>query len=116
VIAAPSPDREQMCRALDVLHAPNAIIEIRALHKRRKQTDAGYYNGDHRDQLIDEAVRLNNEGAAVYVALNPSRPATVGSSREPGTAVGFCPESALFWLDEAIAMLTPDDEVSSEND
>jgi KaiC/GvpD/RAD55 family RecA-like ATPase len=69
-----APDREQIRRAIQVLHAPNAVIELRALHKGRKVTSAGYFDHEHRDQLIEEAMRLNAEGAAVYVVMNPLDP------------------------------------------
>ena len=68
------PDPEQIRRALTALHAPDAVVELRALHKGRKRTDAGYFDGAHRNQLIEEAVRLNSHGAAVYVTLNPIDP------------------------------------------
>jgi hypothetical protein len=66
-----SPDREQIRRALQVLHAPDAIVELRAIHKGgRKRVDAGYFDGEHREQLIEEAIKLNTAGAAVYVNMN----------------------------------------------
>ena len=70
-----APDREQMRRAIDVLHPPAAVIEFRALHQKgRKYTTAGYFDAEHREQLIDEAIRLNSQGAAVYVVMNPLDP------------------------------------------
>jgi len=68
------PDRAEIRRALEVLHAPEQIIELRALHKGRKRTDAGYFDGEHRDRLIEEAARLNKADAAVYVTLNQLDP------------------------------------------
>lgn len=66
-----APDREQIRRALQVLHEPNAVIELRALHsKGRKRTDAGYFDGEHREALVEAAAKLNEHGAAVYVTLN----------------------------------------------
>ena len=70
-----APDRDQMRRAIDVLHLPAAVIELRALHQKgRKYTTAGYFDAEHREQLLDEAVRLNSQGAAVYVVMNPLDP------------------------------------------
>jgi hypothetical protein len=69
-----APDREQIRRTLEVLHAPDAVIELRALHKGRKRTDAGYFDAEHRDQLVEEAIRLNAQGAAVYMVLNALDP------------------------------------------
>jgi hypothetical protein len=65
-----SPDREQIRRAIEVLCPPDAVIELRALHKGKKATTAGYFDAEHREQLIDEAVKLNESGAAVYMTLN----------------------------------------------
>jgi hypothetical protein len=47
------------------------VIELRALHKSRKRTDAGYFDAGHRQQLIEAAAKLNERGAAVYVVMNP---------------------------------------------
>jgi hypothetical protein len=70
-----APDRDQIRRTIEALHASDAVIELRALHtKGRKRTDAGYFDAAHRDQLIDAAVELNSEGAAVYVVMNPLDP------------------------------------------
>jgi hypothetical protein len=68
--AAPTPDRDHIKRTIEVLHAPDAVIEVRALHKGHRRTDVGYYDGEHREQLIDAAMRLNAEGASVYITLN----------------------------------------------
>ena len=66
----PKPDKAAMRTALDAMFAHDDVIELRALHKGRKRTDAGYYDGDHRDALVNEAARLNAAGAAIYVTLN----------------------------------------------
>lgn len=71
----PAPDRAEIARALAILHGPEEIIELRALHQRgRKRTIAGYYDPDHRSELVEQAVRLNADGAAVYVVMNPLDP------------------------------------------
>ncbi len=70
-----TPNTSEMRRALDVLHASDAVIELRALHKKgRKRTDAGYFDGRHRDQLVKEGAKLNSQGAAVYITLNQLDP------------------------------------------
>jgi hypothetical protein len=69
--AAPTPDRPAIRAALDVLYGPDDAIELRALHKGRKRTDAGYFDAQHRDALADHAARLSDHGAAVYATLNP---------------------------------------------
>lgn len=71
-VSSPSPDAAEIARALRVLHPANGIVELRALHsKGRKRTDAGYFDVEHREQLIEEAMNLNRHGAAVYVVMNP---------------------------------------------
>lgn len=67
---APAPDKAEIAKALAALFAPDDVIELRAFHKGRKRTDAGYFDGEHRDKLADEANRLSAAGAAVYVTLN----------------------------------------------
>lgn len=67
-----SPDRVEIARALRVLHPDDGVIELRALYQRgKKRTAAGYFDGAHRDQLVEEAAMLNERGAAVYVVMNP---------------------------------------------
>src|SRR5690606_32774094 len=43
-----------------------------------KRTDAGYFDPDHRQELVAHAARLNSNGAAVYVNLNPIDPQLLG--------------------------------------
>ena len=74
-LAKPKPDIGQIARAIDCLFGKDDIIELRALHtKGRARTDAGYFDGEHRDNLAGEAVRLSAAEAAVYVTLNPLNP------------------------------------------
>ncbi|MBC7945913.1 MAG: hypothetical protein H7X91_11770 [Burkholderiales bacterium] len=70
-LPVPQADAALIWQALDALFEPDDVIELRALHTRgRKRTDAGYFDGDHRDALVREAARLNKAGAAVYVTMN----------------------------------------------
>ena len=69
-----SPDGEQISKAIAALHAPDSVIELRAFHKGRKRTDAGYFDAEHRDLLVQEAIKLNKHDAAVYVTLNEVDP------------------------------------------
>ncbi|MGB6450167.1 MAG: YfjI family protein [Steroidobacteraceae bacterium] len=72
--AAPTPDRAEIAHSLGVLH-PDGVIEVRALYQRgRKRTAAGYFDGEHREELIEQAAKLNEQGAAVYVVMNPLDP------------------------------------------
>jgi hypothetical protein len=72
---APSACIDEIRGAIDILHEPDAIVELRAIFsKGRKRTDAGYFDREHRQELAQHAARLNREGAAVYVNLNPIDP------------------------------------------
>lgn len=70
-LTKPAADKGAMLDALRALFEPGDVIELRALHKGKKRTDAGYFDADHWPQLVAHAERLNNQGAAVYVTLNP---------------------------------------------
>jgi hypothetical protein len=62
----------EITRALSVLHSPDAVVELRAIHKGgRKRIDAGYFDREHREELAEAAAKLNAAGASVYVNLNP---------------------------------------------
>jgi hypothetical protein len=78
-----------MRRALEVLFRPEDVIELRALRKRGKYKDAiaGYYDGVHRADLIEEAVRLNESGFQAYTIFNALDPQLLGrcaNRMEPG--------------------------------
>jgi archaellum biogenesis ATPase FlaH len=74
----PTPEPSFISQALKTLFAPGDIVEIRALHKTRRRTDAGYFDGDNRAELVNAAVNLNKTGAAVYVTLNTIDPQLLG--------------------------------------
>jgi hypothetical protein len=75
MIGSLSPDGEQIKRAIAALHGPSSVIELRAIHKGgRKRVDAGYFDGEHRDLLVAEAIKLNIHGAAVYTTMNELDP------------------------------------------
>jgi hypothetical protein len=67
---APKPDKAEMLKALDALFEHDNVVELRAFHKGKKRVDAGYFDGEHREELANQAARLNAAGAAVYVTLN----------------------------------------------
>ncbi len=76
--AAPRPDPAEIARALAVLH-PGGVVELRALFQRgRKRTAAGYFDDEHRQDLVAAAASLNESGAAVYVTMNPVDPQLLG--------------------------------------
>jgi len=66
----PTPDKAAILAALTALFDPSDVIELRSFARGRKRTDAGYFDGEHREALADAAARLNADGAAVYVTLN----------------------------------------------
>jgi hypothetical protein len=68
------PDRAAILSALAFLFDPADVIELRALHMRRKRTDSGFFDSAHRADLADAAARLSAQGAAVYATLNPVDP------------------------------------------
>ena len=74
IAIAPSPDKAAILAALAVLFDPGDVIELRAFHRGRKRTDAGYFDSDHWEVLADHAARLSASGAAVYITLNPVDP------------------------------------------
>ncbi len=78
VPARPKPDKAAMLAALAALFDPSDVIELRSFARGRKRTDAGYFDGEHREALADAAARLNAEGAAVYVTLNRIDPQLLG--------------------------------------
>ena len=57
--------------ALAVLFEPQAVVELRAFKDRT--TVSGYF--DNHDSLAEEAEKLDDRGFAVYVTLNPVKPA-----------------------------------------
>ena len=82
--ASPTPDKAGIQRSLLALFEPGDVIELRALHPAidggKKAVSSGYFDGDHWQQLIDEAERLNLAGAQVYVTMNQLDPALLAGS------------------------------------
>lgn len=70
VVPAPTPVKPAILAALAAMFEPNDVIELRSFARGKKRTDAGYFDGAHRDALADAAMRLNSQGAAIYVTLN----------------------------------------------
>ncbi len=70
----PKPDEAAILAALSALVDPDAIIELRALHKGKKRIEAGYFDGAHRAELAACGKKLSRLGAAVYFTLNPVSP------------------------------------------
>lgn len=71
----PAPDANMIHGALSLLFGPDDVIELRAISSRgRKQISAGYFDGEHRGDLVKAAMSQNASGMAVYVTLNPVDP------------------------------------------
>lgn len=73
--SAPQADPAAILAAIDLLARPDDVIEIRALHKGKKRTDAGYFDPAHRAEAAQKAAQMNRIGAAVYLVMNPINPA-----------------------------------------
>ncbi|WP_291981957.1 MULTISPECIES: DUF3987 domain-containing protein [unclassified Candidatus Accumulibacter] len=67
-------DTTAILHALEAMFQADDVIEIRSFTKGRKRTDAGYFDGEHRQALAEHAARLNADGAAVYATLNAIDP------------------------------------------
>lgn len=76
--AIAAPDKAAILAALGILFTPDDVIELRAFPKGRKRTDAGYFDSAHWPDLAEHAAQLSNNGAAVYVTLNPVDPQLLG--------------------------------------
>ncbi|CAJ9609122.1 phage/plasmid primase, P4 family [Burkholderia pseudomallei] len=77
-LSRPQPDKAAILEALAAMFDPADVIELRAFHKGKKRTDAGYFDGAHWPDLADAAVCLNRAGAACYVTLNRIDPQLLG--------------------------------------
>ncbi|KGC58572.1 YfjI family protein [Burkholderia pseudomallei] len=74
----PTPDKAAILAALAAMFDPDDVIELRVLHKGKTRPAAGYFDGAHRADLADAAVRLNRRGAATYVTSNRIDPQLLG--------------------------------------
>lgn len=77
--APPEPQQAEMLRALAGLFHAADIVELRVIHKAgRKRVDSGYFDHAHWPELVAHAERLNRQGAAAYITLNPVDPQLLG--------------------------------------
>jgi hypothetical protein len=66
VTASLSPDGKPIKKAISALHGANGVIELRAIHKGgRKRVDAGFFDGEHRDEQEQSIRRLALSGMGV---------------------------------------------------
>jgi hypothetical protein len=70
--AAPHADREEIRRALALLFQPGDVVELRAPGSRQG-TLSGYF--DDMEALASAAVRWSGTVPAIYVTMNPVKPA-----------------------------------------
>jgi hypothetical protein len=77
----PQPDRTAMHSALDAMFGPDDVIELRAFPKGRRRTIAGYFDAEHRGDLVKQAFQLNMNGALCYITLNSIDPQLLGRYR-----------------------------------
>ena len=69
------PDRAEIRRAIDLIR-PSGVVEVRGI--KGKATAAGYFDEDHHGHAVSAAEKLNRQGFAVYVPLNPINPQLMG--------------------------------------
>jgi hypothetical protein len=67
----PSADKDQILRALHLLHEPNSVVELR-IPGIEYGTKAGYFNDWKK--LADAAVQYSGHCPGIYVTVNPLDP------------------------------------------
>jgi hypothetical protein len=70
-----------MHSALDAMFGLDDVIELRAFPKGRRRTIAGYFDAEHRGDLVKQAFQLNMNGALCYITLNSIDPQLLGRYR-----------------------------------
>jgi AAA domain/Primase C terminal 2 (PriCT-2) len=58
-------------RFLELIAAPDAVFEIRALDVPKRGTVTGYYDADHIDAAVKAATSLSGDAVGVYITVNP---------------------------------------------
>lgn len=67
-------DPEEIRRASEMLLVPDEFYELRVLKAKGGGTVSGYFNGQHRERLVQAAMEWSPKAPAVYVTLNPVDP------------------------------------------
>lgn len=67
-------------KTINLLFDPDQIVEVRAINVSRQgyqrpHIEAGYFDGEHRPNLIEAVEALNGQAEGVYVVMNPFDPA-----------------------------------------
>ena len=70
-------------KTLSLLFDQGQIVEVRAIDVsrvgyKRSHVEAGYFDREHRDDLIQAATELDGVANGVYVVMNPFDPALLG--------------------------------------
>lgn len=63
------PDPTEIARSIALL-APEGVVELRALGVPRHGVISGYYDEEHRKDLVEAAVRWSDQAHGVYCTLN----------------------------------------------
>jgi len=71
LLERPDETTREIRRAIEALFEPGDVVELRALKDRT--TASGYF--DEHEELAEQAASLDGRGFAVYVTLNPPKPA-----------------------------------------
>lgn len=77
--SAPAADRDEVARSVSLL-APERVVELRVLGVPQHGVISGYYDEQHRQDLIAAAVRLSEHASGVYCTLNPVEPSLLARS------------------------------------
>jgi hypothetical protein len=67
-------DTDEIARAIGLLFDPDTVVELRALKAPKAGTVSGYFDGEHREELIQAATEWSGKAQGVYVTLNPVHP------------------------------------------
>ena len=67
-------DHDGLRRGVKALCSSSGVHEVRALGVERAGTVSGYFDGEHRDDLIEACAELSGVAEGVYMTLNPVMP------------------------------------------
>lgn len=64
-------DRAEIRQAVAVLGGHGGVVEVRILKAGKAGTVSGYFDHEHRPELIEAAYKWSGVAPAVYITLNP---------------------------------------------
>jgi hypothetical protein len=73
-------DEEEIERAIKTLFDPDTVVELRALKVPKGRVVSGYFDGQHRAELIQAAMEFSGQAQGIYVTLNPVDPTVMARS------------------------------------